>query len=73
MTDMGEWHFKVPLTDDRRTIALDYVVEHMGGDQRLEEAFRRWECPGVLCSRYRVEADMIVVLAEALRQRAYME
>lgn len=73
MTDMGEWHFKVPLTENRRTIALDYLVDHLGGDERLEAAFRTWPIPVVICSRFRIEADMIVVLAEALRQRAYME
>lgn len=71
MTDMGEWHLKVPLTDDRRTIALEQLVLYEGGDARLEEAFRRWECPGTLCSRYAIEADMIVVLATALRRRAH--
>lgn len=73
MTDMGDWHIKVPLTDDRRTIALEYLVDHLGGDARLEEAFQRWDLSSPLCSRYRIEADMIVVVAEALRQRAYME
>lgn len=73
MTDMGDWHFGVQLTEDRRTIALDYIVDHLGGDDRLEEAFRGWQCPRTIVTRYRIEADMIVVLAEALRQRAYME
>jgi hypothetical protein len=65
---MGDWHFGVELTDDRRTIALETLADHVGGPERLEEAFRRWKASEVLVTRYRIEADMIVVLAEAMRQ-----
>lgn len=73
MTDMGDWHFSVEITDDRRTVALAYIVDHLGGDERLEAAFGALDLPCKIWTRYRIEADMIVVLAEALRQRTYTE
>jgi hypothetical protein len=70
---MDDLHLTVDLTDDRRTIALDYVVTHLGGDEVLEEALRAWPSGTRLRSAYRIEARMIVVLAEALAQRAHTE
>lgn len=61
----------VTLTDDLRTVALAYVVEHRGGDENLEWALKEWPTGRVLHTRYRIEADIIHAIVEALRQRAY--
>lgn len=70
---MDELVIKVTLTDDLRTVALDYIVDELGGDDRLEEAFRATNTGMILRSRYRIEADMICVIADALRRRAYTD
>ncbi len=62
---------RIELTDDLRAIALDHVRSYLGGDERLEQALRKWHTGDYLSTSFRIEADMIVVIAGALRARAY--
>jgi len=60
------------LTPELRALALEHVITVLPGEfNRLGYAFRDAPDGMLLRSDYRIEADMIVVIAQALRERAY--
>lgn len=65
---------KVRLTPELRAVALVWLHQQPDDARdvpRMRYAFTRWRDGELLRSTYRIEADMLVVIAEALRHRSY--
>lgn len=65
----------VTLTDELRDLALDHVNRTKVGTEHahLVSAFERWPVGQNLRTSFRMEADMILVIAEALRWKTYTD